>query len=118
MRPATILDFTLRRGSMPPASGEKGSRIPGGRSGRTTDLASRALFFIRRFRGCWGRRWAFWGGGLCGEPLRAAGHLHAQRFCGVAGVRADADADAGGAADLRVGGETRKFAAAGDGVLR
>src|SRR5260370_2490911 len=62
-----ISDFTRPLGWTLRGSEKKGSFFRGGRSGQTTGLASRGLFFIRRCRGCWGRRWA-----LCfpGMPCR------------------------------------------------
>ena len=48
-----------RRGSTLRGSGKKELFFRGGPSGRITDSASRDLFFIRRFRGCWAAALSF-----------------------------------------------------------
>src|SRR6266446_3471933 len=111
-------NFTPLRGWTLRGNGEKGFSSPDGRSGPTTDLASRDLFSIRRSRGCWGRSCALWSGVLRGESVCAADCLHAQRFCGATGVRADAAGVADGDGTLRASGESPWLAFAGHGALR
>src|SRR6266446_119809 len=65
-----------------------------------------------------GERVTFWSGVLCGESVCAVDRLHAQRLCGIAGVRVDAAGGADGAAAQRAGEESRAFRAAGAGVFR
>src|SRR6266404_1703024 len=64
------------------------------------------------------KRGAFWSGVLRGESVCAADCLHAQRFCGATGVRADAAGVADGDGTLRASGESPWLAFAGHGALR
>jgi len=59
-----------------------------------------------------------WRGLLCRKSVRAGDHLYAQRFCGVAGVRANALAGKCRGATLRADGESLAFAGASDGGFR
>src|SRR5713101_1730569 len=63
-------------------------------------------------------RGALWSGVLCGKSVCAGDRYHAQRFCGIAGVRGDAVGGAGGGATMRADEESPRVPAAGDGVLR